>query len=140
MVRGERYAKSIVARRFRSATPKTPVGHLSVTFWRSLARSDCHVPSTQPQPGWRDVRIHAAEVNHTNTMARNGSRAEQQNIATRILEHFPHGVDKLADGAVLNEKVIPAVRAARGGAVAHGVEQPCHGAARRARVGAGPCR
>jgi len=31
-------------------------------------------------------------------------------VATRILEHFPHGVDGLADGAVLNEKVIPAVR------------------------------
>jgi NADPH:quinone reductase len=27
-------------------------------------------------------------------------------VATRILEHFPHGVD----GAVLNERVIPAVR------------------------------
>jgi len=26
------------------------------------------------------------------------------------LEHFPHGVDGLADGAVLNERVIPAVR------------------------------
>jgi hypothetical protein len=26
------------------------------------------------------------------------------------LEHFPHGVDGLADGAVLNAKVIPAVR------------------------------
>jgi NADPH:quinone reductase-like Zn-dependent oxidoreductase len=31
-------------------------------------------------------------------------------VATRILEHFPHGVDGLADGAVLNELVIPAVR------------------------------
>jgi len=31
-------------------------------------------------------------------------------VATRILEHFPHGVDGLADGAVLNDKVIPAVR------------------------------
>jgi NADPH:quinone reductase len=31
-------------------------------------------------------------------------------VATRILEHFPHGVDGLADGAVLNERVIPAVR------------------------------
>jgi NADPH:quinone reductase-like Zn-dependent oxidoreductase len=26
------------------------------------------------------------------------------------LEHFPNGVDGLADGAVLNERVIPAVR------------------------------
>jgi NADPH2:quinone reductase len=31
-------------------------------------------------------------------------------VATRMLEHFPHGVDGLADGAVLNDKVIPAVR------------------------------
>ena len=31
-------------------------------------------------------------------------------VATRIREHFPHGVDGLADGAVLNERVIPAVR------------------------------
>ena len=31
-------------------------------------------------------------------------------VATRILEHFPHGVDGLADGAVLTERVIPAVR------------------------------
>src|SRR5215510_93638 len=30
-------------------------------------------------------------------------------VATRILEHFPDGVDGLADGAVLNELVIPAV-------------------------------
>ena len=27
-----------------------------------------------------------------------------------MLAHFPHGVDGLADGAVLNDKVIPAVR------------------------------
>lgn len=31
-------------------------------------------------------------------------------VATRFREHFPQGVDGLADGAVLNEKVIPAVR------------------------------
>lgn len=31
-------------------------------------------------------------------------------VATRIREHFPEGVDGLADGAVLNELVIPAVR------------------------------
>ena len=31
-------------------------------------------------------------------------------VATRILEHFPQGVDGLADGAVLTDKVIPAVR------------------------------
>lgn len=31
-------------------------------------------------------------------------------VATRILAHFPHGVDGLADGAVLNARVIPAVR------------------------------
>ncbi len=31
-------------------------------------------------------------------------------VATRILAHFPRGVDGLADGAVLNERVIPAVR------------------------------
>ena len=31
-------------------------------------------------------------------------------VATRIREHFPEGVDGLADGAVQNEVVIPAVR------------------------------
>ena len=31
-------------------------------------------------------------------------------LATRIRKHFPAGVDGLADGAVLNELVIPAVR------------------------------
>jgi NADPH:quinone reductase-like Zn-dependent oxidoreductase len=31
-------------------------------------------------------------------------------VASRIREHFPNGVDGLADGAVLNELVIPAVR------------------------------
>ncbi len=31
-------------------------------------------------------------------------------VAARIREHFPNGVDGLADGAVLNERVIPAVR------------------------------
>lgn len=31
-------------------------------------------------------------------------------VAERILEHFPDGVDGLADGAVLNELVIPAVK------------------------------
>jgi NADPH2:quinone reductase len=31
-------------------------------------------------------------------------------VASRIREHFPRGVDGLADGAVLNALVIPAVR------------------------------
>jgi NADPH:quinone reductase-like Zn-dependent oxidoreductase len=31
-------------------------------------------------------------------------------VAARIREHFPDGVDGLADGAVLNELAIPAVR------------------------------
>jgi hypothetical protein len=31
-------------------------------------------------------------------------------VATRIREHVPDGVDGLADGAMLNELVIPAVR------------------------------
>ena len=31
-------------------------------------------------------------------------------VASRIRDHFPNGVDGLADGAVLNELVIPAVR------------------------------
>ena len=31
-------------------------------------------------------------------------------VASRICEHFPQGVDGLADGAVLNERVIPGVR------------------------------
>jgi NADPH2:quinone reductase len=33
-----------------------------------------------------------------------------EDVAFRIREHFPQGVDGLADGAVLNEHVIPAVR------------------------------
>jgi NADPH:quinone reductase-like Zn-dependent oxidoreductase len=37
-------------------------------------------------------------------------------VATRIREHFPDGVDGLADGALLNELALPAVR--DGGAVA----------------------
>ena len=31
-------------------------------------------------------------------------------VAARIRQHFPHGVDGLADGAVLKELAIPAVR------------------------------
>jgi NADPH2:quinone reductase len=31
-------------------------------------------------------------------------------VADRIRQHFPDGVDGLADGAVLNERVVPAVR------------------------------
>jgi len=31
-------------------------------------------------------------------------------VASRIRQHFPHGVDGLADGAVLKERVIPAVK------------------------------
>src|SRR3974390_1530201 len=33
-----------------------------------------------------------------------------EDVAARIRQHFPQGVDGLADGAVLNELVIPAVR------------------------------
>jgi NADPH:quinone reductase len=33
-----------------------------------------------------------------------------EDVAARIREHFPSGVDGLADGAVLKERVIPAVR------------------------------
>ncbi|MBT6276676.1 MAG: NADP-dependent oxidoreductase [Chromatiales bacterium] len=36
--------------------------------------------------------------------------ARGDDVADRILEHFPNGVDGLADGAVLNEKVIRAVK------------------------------
>ena len=36
-------------------------------------------------------------------------------VASRFREHFPGGVDGLADGAVLNERVLPAVR--DGGAI-----------------------
>ncbi|MGY8960776.1 MAG: zinc-binding dehydrogenase, partial [Alphaproteobacteria bacterium] len=36
--------------------------------------------------------------------------ARGDDVATRFREHFPDGVDGLADGAVLNERVIPAVR------------------------------
>ena len=31
-------------------------------------------------------------------------------VASRVREHFPGGVDGLADGAVFNERVLPAVR------------------------------
>ena len=33
-----------------------------------------------------------------------------EDVAQRIRQHFPNGVDGLADGAVLKEKVIPAVK------------------------------
>ncbi len=33
-----------------------------------------------------------------------------EDVASRILQHFPKGVDGIADGAVLKEKVIPAVK------------------------------
>ncbi|MBT5498500.1 MAG: NADP-dependent oxidoreductase [Alphaproteobacteria bacterium] len=36
--------------------------------------------------------------------------ARGNDVATRFREHFPDGVDGLADGAVLNEAVIPAVK------------------------------
>jgi NADPH:quinone reductase-like Zn-dependent oxidoreductase len=36
--------------------------------------------------------------------------ARGPDVAARFREHFPAGVDGLADGAVLNERVIPAVR------------------------------
>ena len=36
--------------------------------------------------------------------------ARGDDVADRIREHFPDGVDGLADGAVLNEKAIPAVK------------------------------
>lgn len=36
--------------------------------------------------------------------------ARGPDVAARFREHFPDGVDGLADGAVLNERVIPAVR------------------------------
>lgn len=36
--------------------------------------------------------------------------ARGDDVAERIREHFPDGVDGLADGAVLNEKAIPAVK------------------------------
>ena len=36
--------------------------------------------------------------------------ARGNNVAGRIREHFPEGVDGLADGAVLNELAVPAVR------------------------------
>jgi NADPH:quinone reductase len=43
-------------------------------------------------------------------------------IAQRIRQHFPHGVDGLADGAVLKEKVIPAVRDGGGFASVRGFQ------------------
>ena len=38
------------------------------------------------------------------------SSCQGNDVASRISSHFPQGVDGLADGAVLNELVIPALR------------------------------
>ena len=38
------------------------------------------VPEVQAGPGQVRLRVHAAAVNPTDTMARNGSRAEQQKV------------------------------------------------------------
>lgn len=43
-------------------------------------------------------------------------------VATRIRQHFPGGVDGLADGAVLKEKVIPAVKDGGGFASVRGFQ------------------
>ena len=43
-------------------------------------------------------------------------------VATRIRQHFPGGVDGLADGAVLKEKVIPAVKDGGGFASVRGYQ------------------
>ena len=54
----------------------------------------------------------ASEVDHrlVKTLGANIVVRRGDDVAARIREHFPHGVDGLADGAVLNERVIPAVR------------------------------
>ena len=53
-------------------------------------------------------------------------------VATRILAHFPHGVDGLADGAVLNERVIlPSATVAR--SRRYVVSQASHNVASRSR-------
>ena len=41
------------------------------------------LPEVHAGPGQVRVRIHAAAVNPTDTMARNGSRAEQQKVTHR---------------------------------------------------------
>ena len=43
-------------------------------------------------------------------------------VATRIRQHFPNGVDALADGAVLKEKAIPAVKDGGGFASVRGYQ------------------
>ena len=43
-------------------------------------------------------------------------------VADRFREHFPDGVDGLADGAVLNEKVVAAVRDGGGFTAVRGFE------------------
>src|SRR5437762_13938489 len=44
------------------------------------ALEDVELPEVHAGPGQVRVRIHAAAVNPTDTMARNGSRAEQQKV------------------------------------------------------------
>jgi NADPH:quinone reductase-like Zn-dependent oxidoreductase len=45
-----------------------------------------------------------------------------EDVASRIRQHFPNGVDGLADGAVLKEKVIPAVKDGGGFASVRGFQ------------------
>ena len=40
------------------------------------------VPEVHAGPGQVRIRVHAATVNPTDTMARNGSRAEQQKVGS----------------------------------------------------------
>ena len=68
-----------------------------------------HVPNLHTSG---DIIADASEADHelvaslgADIVVRRGD-----DVATRILEYFPNGVDGLADGAVLNALVIPAVR------------------------------
>lgn len=89
------------------------------------------LPEIHAGPGQLRIRNYAATVNPTDIMARSGMLSGQQKGfappyvpgmeaagvvdevgegVTTDGEHFPDGVDGLADGAVLNDLVIPAVR------------------------------
>ncbi len=88
------------------------------------------VPEVHAAPGQVRIRVHAATVIQLAkaeglTVVADASEKDEKlvaslgadvvvrrgdDVASRIRKHFPQGVDGLADGAVLNELVIPAVR------------------------------
>ncbi len=70
------------------------------------------LPSPEAGPGEVRIRVHAAAVNPTDTLLRDGSRAEA--LRDVPAPHVPGmdaaGADGLIDAALLDEHAIPAVR------------------------------